>query len=59
MLNSIGFFVDERGNNPVQEFIDTLSFKEQTKVRAYLNELKKQGHNLRRPMKENQPDTRW
>ncbi|HLD88138.1 MAG TPA: type II toxin-antitoxin system RelE/ParE family toxin [Candidatus Omnitrophota bacterium] len=50
MLQSVGFFIDERRNNPVKEFIEALSFKEQTKVRAYLNELKNQGHNLRRPM---------
>lgn len=50
MLDSIGFFVDERGNKPVEEFILGLAVKEQTKMVAYLTQLKIQGHNLRRPM---------
>ncbi len=50
MLNAILSFVDDRGGTPVKEFVYTLSFKEQAKVRAYLNGLKNQGHNLRRPM---------
>ncbi len=50
MLKSIYFFVDERGDNPVKDFIKKLPFKDQAKIRAYLDELKKQGHNLRRPM---------
>ena len=50
MLKSIRFFIDERGNNPVKEFMDTMSLKERTKVNAYLGELKDQGYNLRRPM---------
>ena len=50
MLKSVFFFVDERGNRPVEKFIENLPLKEQTKVMAYLDELKKQGHNLRRPM---------
>ncbi len=50
MLKSIYFFVDIRGNSPVKEFINNLPLKEQTKIIAYLKELKNQGHNLRRPM---------
>ena len=50
MLTSVCFFVNERGENPVKEFIEHLPLKEQAKVKAYLDELKKQGHNLRRPM---------
>jgi phage-related protein len=50
MLKSICFFIDERGEKPVKEFIDKLPLKEQAKIMAYLDELKKQGHNLRRPM---------
>ncbi|MDO8581128.1 MAG: type II toxin-antitoxin system RelE/ParE family toxin [Candidatus Omnitrophota bacterium] len=50
MLKSICFFIDERGEKPVKEFIDTLPLKEQAKIMAYFDELKKQGHNLRRPM---------
>ena len=50
MLNSICFFISERGDNPVKEFITKSSWKEQTKIKAYLEELQKQGHNLHRPM---------
>ena len=49
-LQNIAYFIDERGFNPVKEFIDSLPLKEQGKVFAYLEELKKQGHNLRRPI---------
>jgi phage-related protein len=52
MLKSICYFIDERGENPVKEFIENLPLKEQAKIFAYLNELKKQGHNLRRPMSD-------
>jgi len=50
MLKSIGYFIDDRGEKPVKEFIDKLTKKEQAKVFAYLDELKRQGHNLHRPM---------
>ena len=50
MLKGVYFFLDERGRNPVKEFINALPLKEQAKVLAYVEELKKQGHNLRRPM---------
>lgn len=50
MLRSVCFFVDERGNNPVKEFIQKLPLRDQAKIKAYLDELKVQGHNLRRPM---------
>ncbi len=50
MLSSIYCFVDEKGNNPVKEFISSLPVKERAKVYAYIAELKAQGHNLRRPM---------
>jgi phage-related protein len=50
MLKNIYFYVDERGHKPVKEFIDSLPLRDQAKVLAYLDELKKQGHNLRRPM---------
>ncbi|MEK7849237.1 MAG: type II toxin-antitoxin system RelE/ParE family toxin [Candidatus Omnitrophota bacterium] len=49
---SIYYFVDERGQKPVKEFIDSLPWKEQAKVMAYLVELWQQGHNLRRPMSD-------
>lgn len=50
MAADIYYFVDERGRNPVKEFIHDLSGKEQEKVYAYIDELRQQGHNLRRPM---------
>ena len=50
MLKDIYYFVDERGYNPVKDFIDSLPVKERAKVFAYIVELKNQGHNLRRPM---------
>lgn len=50
MLSNIYYFLDERGRNPVKEFIDSLPIKEQAKVFAYLIELKNQGYNLRRPI---------
>jgi phage-related protein len=49
-LSSVYYFVDERGENPVKEFIKSLALKERAKVFAYISELKKQGNNLRRPM---------
>jgi len=50
MLKDIYYFIDERGYNPVKDFIDSLPVKERAKVFAYIIELKNQGHNLRRPM---------
>lgn len=50
MLENIYYFIDDRGRNPVKEFIDGLPLKEQQKVFAYISELRQQGHNLRRPM---------
>jgi phage-related protein len=50
MLKGIYFYVDDRGHKPVREFIEALSLRDQAKVLAYVDELKKQGHNLRRPM---------
>ena len=46
----IYYFVDRRGRNPVKEFIHGLPFNEQDKIYAYIDELRRQGHNLRRPM---------
>ena len=50
MLKSIYFFVDARGNSPVKDFINSLSLKEQTKINAYMDVLKNEANNLRRPM---------
>jgi len=50
MLANIWFFVDERGRSPVREYLDSLTEKERAKAAAYIEELKLQGHNLRRPL---------
>ncbi len=44
------YFIDERGHSPVKEFIADLTIAERAKVFAYIEELKRQGHNLRRPL---------
>jgi len=49
-LRAICYYLGERGDNPVKEFIHSLTQKEQAKVYAYIAELKQQGNNLRRPM---------
>ncbi len=46
----IWYYLDERGHSPIREFIDGLPLDEQAKVFAYIGELGKQGHNLRRPL---------
>ena len=46
----IYYYVDARGNSPVKKFIDELPIKEQAKVFAYIEELRNQGHNIRRPL---------
>lgn len=47
---NVYYFLDERGGNPVQDFIDFLPPQDRAKVFAYIMELKEQGHNLRRPI---------
>ena len=49
-LSGIYYFVDQKGNRPVKEFVLNLPVKEQARVFAYFNELIRQGYNLRRPM---------
>jgi phage-related protein len=49
-LSGIYYFIDKKGNSPVEEFLNTLPAKEQCKIFAYLVELQQQGYNLRRPM---------
>ncbi|MDD5465954.1 MAG: type II toxin-antitoxin system RelE/ParE family toxin [Candidatus Omnitrophica bacterium] len=49
-LKNIYYFIDKRGENPVKEFIMDLAINERAKVFAYLNELKKKGSDLRRPL---------
>ena len=50
MVEHFYWFIDDKFNNPVKEFILGLSWKEKAKIKAYMIELKLQGHNLRRPM---------
>ena len=49
-VQNVYYYVDTRGNKPIIEFIEALSFNDQTKALAYIRELRRQGHNLRRPM---------
>ena len=49
-IRNIYYYIDERGLNPVREYIQALAQDERAKVFAYLAELKKQGHGLRRPL---------
>ena len=49
-VDNIYYFIDDRGTNPVREFVVGLPKNERTKILAYLKELKAQGYNLRRPM---------
>ena len=49
-LSAIYYFLDNRGNSPIEEFINSLPLKEQEKIIAYISELLKEGYNLRRPM---------
>lgn len=49
-LKSIYYFIDERGSNPVRDFIKSLPFDERRKALSYIKELKEQGDNLRRPL---------
>lgn len=51
-LRSICYYMDERGDIHVKDFINSLPKKERAKVFAYLNELKKHGNDLRRPMSD-------
>ena len=50
MLANVWVFVDERRRSPVREYLNTLALKDRQKVAAYIEELKRQGHNLRRPV---------
>lgn len=49
-LSYIYYFVDQRGNRPVKEFVASLPVREQAKVFSYFKEILRQGHNLWRPM---------
>lgn len=49
-LKNVYYFIDNRGEIPVKEFINGLSVSERTKVFAYLKELKNKGSDLHRPL---------
>ena len=49
-MKDVFYYADERGDSPVEGFIKSLPIRERAKVLAYINELRKQGNNLRRPM---------
>lgn len=48
MYNLI-FFTTERGDSPIDDFLDGLDKKSRAKVAAYLSLLEEQGPNLKRP----------
>lgn len=43
------FFTTERGDSPIDEFLDGLDEKSRAKVAAHLSLLEEEGPNLRRP----------
>ena len=43
------FFTTERGDSPIDEFLDGLNKKSRAKVAAYLSLLEEEGPNLKRP----------
>lgn len=45
----IVFFTSERGDSPIDEFLDGLDKKSRAKVAAYLSLLEDEGPNLKRP----------
>ena len=50
MIDHLYWYVDERLTIPVLDFVKALTKKERAKIKAYIQELKLQGYNLRRPM---------
>jgi len=48
-LYNIVFYTSERGDSPVDDFLDGLDKKSRAKVAAYLSLLEEQGPNLKRP----------
>ena len=43
------FYTTERGDSPIDKFLDSLDKKARAKVEAYLSLLEEQGPNLKRP----------
>ena len=50
MLEDVYYYTDHRGRSPVEEFLNALSPSGAAKCMAYIQELKNQGYNLRRPL---------
>jgi phage-related protein len=48
-LFDLVFFTTERGDSPIDEFLDGLDKKSRAKVAAYLSLLEEEGPNLKRP----------
>lgn len=48
-MYQILFYTTERGDSPVDEFLDELDKKSRAKVEAYLSILEEQGPSLKRP----------
>ena len=48
-MHQIVFYTTERGDSPIDEFLDGLDKKSRAKVAAYLSLLEEQGPNLKRP----------
>ena len=49
MAYQIVFYWDERGREPVHEFMESLAFKTRAKILKFLEILKQEGPGLRRP----------
>ena len=48
-LYKLIFYTTERGDSPIDDFLDRLNKKSQAKVAAHLSLLEEQGPNLKRP----------
>jgi len=48
-LHNLIFYTTERGDSPVDDFLDALDKKSRAKVAAHLSLLEEQGPNLKRP----------
>ena len=48
-MYNIIFYTTERGDSPLDDFLDGLDKKSRAKVAAYLSFLEEQGSNLKRP----------
>jgi phage-related protein len=49
-LKGIAFFVDDRGCEPVRDYLRRLPLRERIKAYSYLNQLFVSGHRLHRPV---------